>query len=387
MIGVTGILNSLPATFPLESYENSGNMIHGDAPFKLFDDAYLAINRDWPGYKPGDRFKDFVNESCSHVIITCANVFRANDFGDSMRQRYVKFEEMLKGYNKPILLFGLGVQAKQQDLSKVSFPPEAIAAMRAIEKYAHAVSVRGEFTRSVLEKFGGVEKIFVTGCPSFFSRPEVFQPLKQNLTTLSSAGVSRFAYSGTRLGQVNEQRLILQTIQQNGYLIEPHDRPNYQFYVDVMNNSELATVPSHFDAFLTGSAPVMSRQKLTSFISSRFRTFRDLKPWREFNEEFVDFTFGTRFHVNMASLLSGKPALWLTHDSRTSELAETLHLPSLGLDEASKMTVDEIFEATDYSDLFKSLPETFGIFNQFLDYSGLPVVDLPRMTDADTSSN
>jgi hypothetical protein len=37
MIGVTGILNSLPASFPLMSYENSGNMVHGNAPFRLFD--------------------------------------------------------------------------------------------------------------------------------------------------------------------------------------------------------------------------------------------------------------------------------------------------------------------------------------------------------------
>lgn len=377
MIGVTGILNSLPATFPLTSYENSGNMIHGDVPFQMFDDAYLAINRNWPGYKPGDKFKDFVNDHCSHIIITCANVFRANDFGETIRKRYVKLEEMLSGYSKPILLFGLGVQAKEQDLSKVNFPPEAISAMRAIASKAFAVSVRGEFTKLVLKKFGNVENTFVTGCPSFFSRPEAFEMLKNNIDGRVGNQVTRFAFSGTHLGRDNEQRLMTRTIERNGYYIEPHDRPNYQFYVDVMNNPELAEIPKHFHPLLAGSAPDVSREQLINFMSKRFRLFRDLKPWREFNEEFIDFTFGTRFHVNMACLLSGKPALWLTHDSRTSELAQTLHLPFLDIDKASTMTIDEIVAETDYSDLFENLPQMFSNFNEFLEYSKLPTVRVP----------
>lgn len=379
MIGVTGILNSLPSTFPLESHENSGNMIHGDVPFQLFDDVYLAINRDWPGYKPGDRFKDFVNEQCSHVIITCANMFRANDFGENIRKRYVKLVEMLGGYNKPVILFGLGVQAKEQDISKVKFPPEAIEAMKAIAKNATAVSVRGAFTLKVLQKFGGVENAFVTGCPSFFSHPESFQSLKTNIAALKNNHFPRIAYSGTHHATDAEQGMLKNTIEANGFFIEPHDRANYKFYSDILNNPAQASAPSHFDRLLSGPAPKFSREVFNCYFGQRLRLFRDIKPWREFNNEFIDFTFGTRFHVNMASMLSGKPALWITHDSRTSELAESLLLPSLDVERAGKMSISELIDATDYDPLFSNLNELFDQFNVFLDAAGLSKVDIPQL--------
>lgn len=377
MIGVTGILNSLPATFPLESHENSGNMIHGDVPFQLFDDVYLAINRDWPGYKPGDRFKDFVNEQCTHVIITCANMFRANDFGENIRKRYVKLVEMLGGYNKPVILFGLGVQAKEQDITKVKFPPEAIDAMKAIASKATAVSVRGAFTLEVLKKFGGVENAYLTGCPSFFSHPSAFKELKLNLDSLSHSSQPRIAFSGTHHSTIAEQTMLKNTVNGNGFFIEPHDRANYQYYSDILNNPELAEVPKHFRELLAGPKPDLSREEFSHFMSTKLRLFRDIKPWNEFNNEFIDFTFGTRFHVNMASMLCGKPAMWITHDSRTTELAESLHLPSLDVNTAASMNIPQIIEATDYKPLFNNLPSLFERFNTFLEAAGLPNVTYP----------
>ncbi|KSU67695.1 polysaccharide pyruvyl transferase family protein [Arthrobacter sp. NIO-1057] len=379
MIGVTGILNSLPETFPLSTYENSGNMIHGDAPFRLFDDAYLAINRDWPGYKPGAKFKDFVNDKCSHVIITCANVFRANDFGDNIRKRYVKLVEMLEGYEKPVILFGLGVQSKEQDLSKVSFPPEAVAAMKAIASKARAVSVRGKFTLEVLRKFGGVENAFVTGCPSFFSHPESFQQLKNNYKQLKSNSYPRISFSGTHHETHEEQAMLAKTIDANGFFIEPHDRANYKFYSEITNNPSLASAPEHFSALLSGHNPRFTREVFNDYFSRRLRLFRDIKPWVEFNREFVDFTFGTRFHVNMASILSGKPALWITHDSRTAELAESLSLPSIDVREAATLSIDQLIQATNYDPLFGKLDELFTQFNLFLAAAGLPKVSAPKL--------
>lgn len=380
MIGVTGILNSLPSTFPLESHENSGNMIHGDAPFQLFDEVYLAINRDWPGYTPGDRFKDFVNDQCSHVIITCANMFRANDFGENIRKRYVKLVQMLEGYNKPVILFGLGVQAKDQDISKIQFPPEAIEAMKAIATKATAVSVRGNFTLEVLQKFGAVENAFVTGCPSFFSKPSKFRTLKSNVDALKENSNLRIAYSGTHHSSIEEQNLFLRAIECNAYFIEPQNRSNYKFYSSLMNNRELALAPKHFERMLAEPSPTLKREILYSYFERRFRLFRDVKPWNEFNDEFVDFTFGTRFHVNMASILNAKPALWITHDARTAELAQALWLPSLSVQEASKMNHRQIVGATDYDNLFEHLDDMFARFNEFLNAAKLPNIQAPILS-------
>lgn len=377
MIGVTGILNSLPLSFPTEFPENSGNMLHGDVPFRMFSESYLAINRDWPGYKNGDRFKDFVNESCTHVIITCANMFRANDFSPNMRARYKKLEEMLSGYNKPVILFGLGVQAKEQTLEGLEFPPEAVSAMKAIANKSQAVSVRGEFTKSVLEKYGNAKNVYVTGCPSFFSRPSAFKELQVNLEFMKKESNLRSAFSGTYFGRDAEKSLIKEVIQNKSYLIEPQNKENYVFYKSIMDNPGITKMPEHFAHLVSGHNPTIRRSEFEDFFAKKFKLFRDLKPWDEFNKEFVDFTYGTRFHVNMASMLSGKPALWLTHDSRTRELADTLCLPSLDLDAAGHMSQREIIESVNYDPLFQKLDFMFDRFNDFLSSADLPSVAKP----------
>lgn len=380
MIGVTGILNSLPLEFPTEFPENSGNMLHGDVPFRMFSDSYLAINRNWPKYKDGDRFKDFVNTSCSHVIITCANMFRANDSSPNMRARYKKLEEMLSGYEKPIILFGLGVQAKEQSLEGLDFPREAVSAMKAIAEKAHMVSVRGEFTKKVLEKYGDAKNIYVTGCPSFFSVPSAFSELKNNLELLKKKNNIRTAFSGTYFGREAEKFLMLDVVRNNTYLIEPQNKENYLYYKSVIDSPGTAVVPDHFEHLVEGKNPKIQRTAFEEFYASKFRMFRDLKPWDEFNREFVDFTYGTRFHVNMASILSGKPALWLTHDSRTRELADTLSLPHLDLVEASRMTQEEIIESLDYEPLFSKLDFMFDRFNEFLAAANLGQIDKPKLS-------
>lgn len=38
-IGVIGCLPELPLEFPVEKPENSGNMIHAQAPLRMFDNA------------------------------------------------------------------------------------------------------------------------------------------------------------------------------------------------------------------------------------------------------------------------------------------------------------------------------------------------------------
>jgi polysaccharide pyruvyl transferase WcaK-like protein len=54
-----------------------------------------------------------------------------------------------------------------------------------------------------------------------------------------------------------------------------------------------------------------------------------------------DLVLGTRLHGTMAALAAGTPAAIITHDSRTSELATTMHLPRLTMPQVmASPTVD-----------------------------------------------
>lgn len=71
-IGVIGCLPELPVDFPLLMPENSGNMIHAEAPLRMFPRA--VHYKDSRFILSGETsFRNFVNKTCSHLIITLAN--------------------------------------------------------------------------------------------------------------------------------------------------------------------------------------------------------------------------------------------------------------------------------------------------------------------------
>lgn len=74
----------------------------------------------------------------------------------------------------------------------------------------------------------------------------------------------------------------------------------------------------------------------------------------------------------MASMLSGVPSVWVTHDERTRELTKTLSLPSVDIKKAEKLTVPEILDKADFSGSLKAVPGNFKRFNAFLRAASLP---------------
>ncbi|MGP9736654.1 hypothetical protein ACT3SQ_19135, partial [Brachybacterium sp. AOP42-C2-15] len=98
--------------------------------------------------------------------------------------------------------------------------------------------------------------------------------------------------------------------------------------------------------------------------------------WIQSVQDEVGFSWGTRLHANMATLLAGRPALWVAHDARTIEATNALHLPAVTLSDALEMSTDDMERSVDYTPMFDHLHAMFRRFNQFLGESDLPDVDL-----------
>jgi hypothetical protein len=378
MIGVTGISLELPVEFPLAKAENSGNLIHGTAPRRLFSGTYFSASRAWPGYEDGLDFRGFVNTTASHLIVTQANLIRLGDRSESMRQRYVRFQKSLSGFNKPPVLFGLGAQkfSLNGGVAADSIPPEGVEMMRFLSGATPRIGVRGAFTAEVFARVAGVSNTFVTGCPSFFSVPSAFTKLRANLKNLSPK--VRLAYSATHLQRNYEREILAKVIRWRAYYIEPSNPQIHRYHLAVLDG-EHPTVPDVLlplmeETYQGGVS--FSRADLEGFFGSRYRLFRNVEPWFHFNQESVDFTFGPRFHVNMASLLSGVPALWLVHDMRTKELVESLHLPHVDAAAASEMEIGDLIKLANYDDMFDNLHHLFDRFNEYLETFQLPAIPL-----------
>lgn len=98
-----------------------------------------------------------------------------------------------------------------------------------------------------------------------------------------------------------------------------------------------------------GRAP----EDVRKYIKSRGKMFFAYEEWSTFlNEQDLTFSFGSRFHGNMASFINGIPTLWVTHDWRTKELVEVTHVPALSISDLKGRSFEELAECCLYDQNF-----------------------------------
>lgn len=365
-IAITGCLTKLPPEFPVLKPENSGNMIHANAPLRIFKNAVYIRDNSIAALGHRD-VVTFINKHCSHLIVTFANTLRLGDVDDGKYSRTLDF---LSKIEKPIVVFGLGVQSRETDLESAELPPSAKLLLKYLSEKAQLLGVRGPFTKAVIERLTGVKNAFVTGCPSVFSDLSSLGKVRDSLR----APVGRASFSGTRYFEDDENRLFQKAIEADHWLVEPVNKLHHEFYIKCcrgeVNEEE---VPYHFKRFkVRGGAPDFPRLK--EYFQSRYQIFRDVDNWMQFNREMVSHAYGTRFHVNMAALIAGKPALWITHDARTRELTSFMSLPSLAIEAATDYDFSEPIRPNSYEQFFDNFSGLLENFNLYLRENGLPIL-------------
>lgn len=369
-----GVLNwgaIMPEGFPISVAQNSGNMVHAQAPLKMFPNTVgVRFGYRSEGYSS---FVEFVNETCEALIIPFANTIRDDKDKDENILGQIR---SLERYTVPIIPFGLGAQASSENIDEFELGSGMQAFVRFLNERAPAISVRGQFTREVFAKYGTTENVYVTGCPSFFSHPEAFENLYARLRR--NGDYTNIAFSGSLHHQELPKNQLYQAIEQDLYLVEPVNKHLHQFYLDCINNVSEPKPAYFLNGLLKNNRWNIDRLK--DYMIRRYRLFRDLHTWMEFNRESVDATVGTRFHVNMASILSGIPAVWIAHDSRTYELCRQLSLPFVDAEESVKIPYGELVARADFKPMFDALPSNFARFNDFLTAAGLPTINAPELT-------
>ena len=103
----------------------------------------------------------------------------------------------------------------------------------------------------------------------------------------------------------------------------------------------------------------------------RILLFLDIPIWRKYLiEGKFNFSYGTRIHGNIISILSGIPALICACDSRTREMAEFFSIPII-MPENSEKTLEELYELADYRKFNSTFSKNFHLFEKFLKSNGL----------------
>ena len=239
---------------------------------------------------------------------------------------------------------GLGAQAHHIH-HEIEVPAGTLDWVRVIQDHAPSpspnISLRGEFTRRLLERYALADKTTVLGCPTHFLSPE---------RNLGATVAERFAQTG--VGRVAvaaghqhwhhltalEHSLVGIADQTNGAYI-------CQSPLEMVRLGRLKA-----DLFALSQIPdchryIHPKKSLSDFIDwtrERAYSFFSVPAWMEFLRRF-DFVVGTRIHGIILGLQVGIPSLCITHDSRTEELCHTLKIPSVPASTvASGTTIEQL---------------------------------------------
>lgn len=258
----------------------------------------------------------------------------------------------------PVTLAGLGAQSTPE----LNTPKKLVDVLSETKKIyfkelserAVTLGIRGEFTAECLELMG-IHNYRIIGCPSaYFSLdgkgPKMPKPsLKrcQITVTTGSKYESQILKAGKDLNAVWMMQMMTEMPECafEGKRVSP-------VWVD-RRFPELQLSVNEFTQYMRGNAKI----------------FFSLDDWNQFYKESkLTFAFGSRFHGNMAAFRNGIPALWIIHDSRTTELVRTLHLPYITQDCFGNIKYyEELLSYCDYTEFNKNYKKMLKNYIQFLE--------------------
>ena len=303
---------------------------------------------------------DAVNADCDGVVIPLANAFRP-EYIPILRQltRFVRATKL------PCWVIGVGMQARSEDELRGGFPYDGDVRdfVSAVLEKSALLGVRGEYTAAYLQSLGFVsEKHFsVIGCPSAYLHGDVLPQLRlrepeelRRAAVNAAPGLPEAANALIRRSMATfEEVCFIPQRQRELWLL----RYGYECSARSRTNA-----PDYYP--LTRRHPLYRSGSMAGFVSAR--------SWMNFLEGHADFAFGSRIHGNLAALLAGVPALLISCDLRTRELARYHGLPFV---EGDALRGDEdiraLYAAADYGEIGRRHPENFRRFVAFLEANGI----------------
>jgi polysaccharide pyruvyl transferase WcaK-like protein len=343
--------------------QNSGNLLFQYSLFNLIKNDKLIVGKD-VSWDPSS-----VASSCEILVVPSANFIRENfDFTEMIS--YIKKTKL------PVLFVGLGVQAENYEDRKFNFHSSIVEMIALIKDQSTGVSVRGNFTAKILSDLG-VDKIKITGCPSNFinsdPRMREFLEKKWDEKKIRLVANADEPWPKSLVKKNAERKLFNYCYNHAGIYVQQSVEPFIRAVRAGNFYSEGDVSPELMVSLKNALAPDVELDKFTDFFYHTVRFYISIDQWMEDIGRF-NLSVGLRLHGNMVSLQSGCPAIWIRHDSRTSELVETMGLPSLSLDQFNdSSSLDECKDMTNFDmDIyFKKRIELKKELNELLTFNGI----------------
>lgn len=339
------------------SGNNSGNLFIGEA-------VRGHINRLYPGahieHYDFDKIRSTSGGSIrgdfDYIVMAASNMLNPSTaFGF-----VAKFVE---DSGLPLVILGIGAQAENEsDMYDIN--PGTLRLMQyAAESSRNGIGVRGSFTANLLRQHG-VTNVSIIGYPTFYknSGKDFKVSLPPSSDEIKTAAVSfkrdRNKYEADRMLARVQRDMFEVSITRGFYCIEQaHFAEAWMSHAKSIDAEKISGIQKYFGVLDD------RREELIRYVKDRISIFFEYRPWKEVIET-CEFAFGARFHGNMMAMTSGVPAVWITHDSRTTELCDTLGLPRVTVQEIDRHGFDlqDIIDRADYEEFNKTYPQKCEFF-------------------------
>ena len=305
--------------------KNTGNLVFRESLQRLFDPICIPYS-----------YQEFISQF-DKIILTDLIWIKENvTFG--------YLEKIIDKYNVDFIPMSIGLQSKTRD-KNFHLADETVRLFKKMQERA-ILGIRGEYTADILQKYG-IKNTQIIGCPSMYywnnKKLKIKGAPPQKI--IASANFKSFS----RILNETDKNFLSYCAQRNLSFIEQTGRftewnaqdKNYFKIIDEWMSRRL-TIAYTYDEWCNA-----------------------LKG--------INFSFGGRFHGNVIALQNGIKSLFIVSDSRTTELTDFFHLPTMTFNEFDKdKPLEFYYEKADYSEFNKHYPSLFKAFCNFANKNGLP---------------
>ena len=312
---------------------------------------------------------DVINSSKNGLIFSLANQLGSHI---DLSKRGMK----LAGLKVPLIGLGLGAQIKEAT-DDISFIPKGtIDWIRELTNRSITdkpnLTVRGDYTLSILEKIGLSEKAVSIGCQTNFINPN--KKLGRSIVDrLGDTGIRHISVAASspfnRSLQAIENCLLNISIKTKGKYIVQHPIDMISLCTNYSKDSFEDSLKKVYKFY---ASPNMTIENFRDIIRTNFEMYVDPVQWM-LNHHKSDVVVGTRIHGIQSALQAGVPAICLYHDSRTKELCYKMKIPCAdirdyvsGIDE---LDIERIIKSWDFEEFDKNRVYLAKEFFRFLKFN------------------
>lgn len=359
-----------------DHYHNIGDSIVFDSSLKLLRYSELCgMNIR----TPTDREIDSYNAEYDYAFLRGSNYLHpAMDWENA--------PATLEKLRIPIIAFGIGAQAPSRGPLVLNEATRRVLAI--IAERSASLGVRGAYTADVLWSIG-IRNARIIGCPTMFRNND--PNLRVDLPSLESvrdvAYTMRREVSATYARDINryltlQRATILDLAQRFNLDVFAQGEPEEKnvLWGDT-EQRQRAIAKLRTVNWLRGEGDPMER------LYAKNLFYSDSVAEYEQKVRSKQLVLGYRLHGNLLALANRVPSIYFTYDSRTSEFAETLQIPSFGVFSDRAFRLEDFWDQELFERFNRAYFQRYRDTRLFLDENGIDhrMVDEAAVARARTS--